>query len=113
MKHSGKVITSRLEGQRERIAWHEPSVAVGEEIPPATVVKVRDFPAKLHPGSEGMESRVEGTNPSSLSSCPHISCSAACWQGTPCDTIYRDQPRGKKNGELIWEQTENGLPMSL
>lgn len=67
MKSSGKVIAFRLEGQRERIAWHEPCVAVGEEIPPATVVKVRDFPAKLHPGNEGLESRVEGTNPTSLS----------------------------------------------
>lgn len=67
MKSSGKVIAFRLEGQRERIAWHEPCVTVGEEIPPATVVKVRDFPAKLHPGNEALESRVEGTNPTSLS----------------------------------------------
>lgn len=50
------------------MAWHEPSVAVGEKIPLATVVKVRDFPAKVHPGGEGIECRVEGTNPTSLSS---------------------------------------------
>lgn len=52
------------------MAWHEPSVDVGEKIPLATVVKVREFPAQVHPGVEGIECRVEGTNPTSLSSPP-------------------------------------------
>lgn len=91
-----------LKGQGEGVAWHEPSMAVGGEIPPATMAKVRGSPAKVHPGGEGME---EGWRKQTQSLFPQppppISCSAPygpnAWdvkgQGSLCGTICRGQPQ--------------------
>lgn len=63
MRPSEQVPPPGLKGQGQRVAWVEPSVAVGGQIPPAAMAKVRGFPAKLHPGGEGMEGWREQTQP--------------------------------------------------
>ena len=55
MRPSEQLPPPDLRGLGERMTWHEPSVAVGGEMPPAAMAKVRGSPAKLHLGGEGME----------------------------------------------------------
>lgn len=43
---------------REWHGWCKPKMAVGEEIPPEAVIKIRESQGILHLGGEGMGRRV-------------------------------------------------------
>lgn len=80
-----------LEGQGQGMAWCEPGVAGGEEMPPAAVATVRGSPANC---TQAVRAWEQGEQTQlSLSSGRQVSCVASCGLNAP-ETRRQGSPVG-------------------
>lgn len=80
------------------MAWHEPSAAVGKELPQEPWPSFESRPTDFIQVVRGWRGGEEGEEILSL-----LTCSAPYWQGTLCGTVYRGQPRSThRAGQEEW-----------